>query len=369
MKVTAWLSCFFAALLLYCTSPSSGVKNYRLIPVENPVFYPDTVFRGFEDLESPKFAALKKTYQLDTVFHGETDEFKRILLLRHWIRNHIPIDNIGPYPGNGSAESILNEGMKGHGFHCGHFMRVQQAIMNAYGYVTRSLGSGPGVRGGPDFHHGMNEVWLNGYHKWFLSDNKYDAHFEKDGIPLSALEIREAYLKNGAKGVHPLQGPEKKEVPYDTIVKKCVELLANTYTWIEWNESGSLYTDWPKDSSVMIMFEDDYFRTHQWIWDGKPHWAYHTPHMRLIRDRRAIEWTPNTITATAVIRGNQAEVHLHSQTPNLQTYQMKQTAGNTWTDVTDSLTLSLNKERTEIAFRTLNRAAVAGTPYRMVFSK
>lgn len=368
MKIYLFPGCLAILILAYCTSPESKNGAYHIVPTENPVFYPDTVFHGTENLSSPKFAALKKTYQLDTVFHGETDEFRRILLLRHWIKKHIPIDNIGPYPGDGSAESIINEGMKGHGFHCGHYMKVQNAIMNAYGYVTRCLGSGPGIKGGPDFHHGMNEIWLNSYHKWFMSDNKYDAHFEKAGIPLSALEIRDEFLKNGAKDIRPVQGPERKEVPYDTIVKKSVELLAHTYTWIEWNESGSLYTDWPKDSSIMIMFEDDFFRTHQWIWDGKPHWAYHTSHMRLIRDRRAIEWTPNTITAEVSMEGDKAKVHLRSQTPNLQSYQMKQTADSAWENIPDSISIALKKKRTEIAFRVINKAAVTGIPYRLVFS-
>ena len=40
-------------------------------------------------------------------------------------------------------------------------MIVQNALMNAYGYVTRCLGSGPGVKNGIDGHHGMNEIWLN----------------------------------------------------------------------------------------------------------------------------------------------------------------------------------------------------------------
>ena len=42
---------------------------------------------------------------------------------------------------------------------------VQNGILNAYGYVTRPLGAGPGVEGGPDGHHGINEVWLNDHQK------------------------------------------------------------------------------------------------------------------------------------------------------------------------------------------------------------
>ena len=40
------------------------------------------------------------------------------------------------------------------------------------------------MKGIVDGHHGINEIWSNKYNKWFLSDAKYNHHFEKDGIPL-----------------------------------------------------------------------------------------------------------------------------------------------------------------------------------------
>jgi len=175
-----------AVLLLKCTSSS-----FHEVKTDNPEFIPDTSFVSFENMASPKFSALKAKYQLDTIFHGETDELKRILLLRNWIKGQIKIDNQGPYPGDGSPESILDEAAKGHGFHCGHYMVVQNAVMNAYGYVTRCLGAGEGAPNELEVHHGINEIWLNTYHKWFLSDAKYNYHFEKNGIPLSALEVRD----------------------------------------------------------------------------------------------------------------------------------------------------------------------------------
>ena len=156
--------------------------------VNNPEFIPNTAFVDYEDLSSPKFKALKEKYQLDTIFHGETDELKRILSLRHWISTHIKIDNYGPYAGNGSVESILDEALKGHGYHCGHYTAVQNAILNGYGYVTRCLLIDVGVPvdyivGGG--HHAINEVRSN-----------YDYQFEKNGVPLSTLEIRDEFFKN-----------------------------------------------------------------------------------------------------------------------------------------------------------------------------
>ena len=184
----------------------------------NPPLYKNTAFELFEDLTSPRFQALREKYQIDTLFHGEQDEFKRQLMLRHWIRSIIHISDFEPsYPGDEMPENILDEALKGQGYHCGHYMIVQNAVMNAYGYVTRCLGAGPGVKDGPDGHHGINEVWSNKFSKWYLSDAKYNHHFEKNGVPLSAIEIHEEYLKNKVADVVLVKGPERTSIELDLV--------------------------------------------------------------------------------------------------------------------------------------------------------
>lgn len=333
---------FFTLALLACNS-----RHYKKVASVNPQSFPDTAFVSFEDLSSPKFEALKKRYRLDTIFHGEKDELKRILLLCHWIHQKIKIDDYGPYAGNGSVESTLDEGLKGHGFHCGFFSAIQNAILNAYGYVTRSLLVDTGipvdymVGGG---HHAVNEVWLNSNHKWFLSDAKYDYHFEKNGIPLSALEIRDEYLKNKAADINLVVGPNKSIVaglPEYNINTK--EKLARVYTWISWYKYNNRYSNNPNDSAAIIMYNDSYFKTHTWLWDGKPHWAYHTRYLHLTADRSAIEWTPNTIASKVVIEGSSAKIELNSSTPNFKTYQMKEMPDGKWKDISDTLEIQLKK--------------------------
>ena len=301
--------------------------------VKNPEFIPDTAFISFEDLSSPKFQALKDKYQLDTIFHGEKDELKRILLLRDWIRKVVTISDFSDtYPGGGYPEGILDAALKGHGFHCGHYEVVQNAVMNAYGYVTRCLGAGPGVKGGPDGHHGINEIWSNQFQKWFLSDAKYNHHFEKNGVPLSALEIRDEYLKNKMADVVLLKGAARTPIEFDGVVNKKGDTVkvtkadfAQTYTWIEWESINNRFTGWPVFDTKLNMYQDDYFKNHTWIWDGKPHWAYNKPeYLNRVNERKAIEWTPNTISSKVTIEGSKARIELNSITPNLKTYQMEE---------------------------------------------
>ncbi|HEX5553429.1 MAG TPA: transglutaminase domain-containing protein, partial [Chitinophagaceae bacterium] len=313
----------------------------------------------------------------DTIFHGEKDELKRILLLRDWIRKVISINDFADhYPGHGSAEGILDAALKGYGFHCGHFMIVQNAVMNAYGYVTRCLGAGPGVKGGPDGHHGINEIWLNKYHKWFLSDAKYNHHFEKNGIPLSALEVRDEYLKNKAADIVMVKGADRTPIAFDSVADKngvmqkvTKERFAQTFTWIEWEQLNNRFTSWPDFNTPLNMYQDDYFKNHTWIWDGKPHWAYNTPYMRLVSDRKAIEWTPNTIDSKVVIEGNRARIELDSNTPNFKTYQMKEIPNGNWIDVPKVVEVDLKEDNNEIVFRTVNLGGVTGPEHKVIIRR
>lgn len=240
---------------------------FAQLQTENLQFKDNTAFASFEDLSSPKFKELKNKFKLDTIFHGEKDEFKRMLLLRDWIRKIIQISDFeDSYPGEGYPEVILAEALKGQGFHCGHYMTVQNAVLNAYGYVTRCVGAGSGIKdaGG---HHGANEIWSNKFQKWFLSDAKYNHHFEKNNIPLSALEVRDEYLKDGAATITLVKGKNRTPIEEDEVKNKKGELkvrgkssFAETYTWIEWDSLSNRYTGWPENShelNKLNMFADD----------------------------------------------------------------------------------------------------------------
>jgi hypothetical protein len=241
------------------------------------------------------------------------------------------------------------------------------------------FGSRAGVKGGPDGHHGINEIWSNKFHKWFLSDAKYNHHFEKDGVPLSALEVRDEYLKNKAADIVMVKGSLRTTIESDRevnskgeVFEKSKERYAQTYTWIEWESVNNRFTDWPDNSDTLArlnMYADDYFKNNTWIWDGRPHWAYKSGHMILISDRNAIEWTPNTIKADVTIEGEVASVALTSNTPNLRTYQLKEAIDAEWKDIPNPVSVTLSKEENELLFRSVNLAGVAGVPYKVIVAR
>jgi hypothetical protein len=366
MKIS--IAIFLLAVCIGCKQ-----RKYVVEDIGNVPFKANTAFVSYEDISLPRFDSLKTKYQLDTIFHGEMDEFKRILLLRNWIRDKIAINDFGdPYPGNDHPQGIIDAAMRGHGFHCGHYMVVQNAIMNSYGYVTRCLGSGPGLKGIADGHHGMNEIWVNKFHKWFLSDAKFNHHFEKNGVPLSALEIRDEYLKNKAADIVLVKGPDRAPIEADSLKDrngvyrvKDKKWFAMWYTWLEWDKTSTRFSAWPVFNTKLNMYRDDYFSKHTWYWDGKPHWAYNTDEVAYQDARDAIEWTPNVIHAEANITDGHAKIFLRSFTPNFKEYQLNND-GN-WIRCDSIVDLKLNKDKEEILFRAVNIAGVAGPEYKMNF--
>ncbi len=133
---------------LGATSRSSAEQSdwFVVVPVDNPRYCGNEMFRAFEDYYSPRIRQLRARYGLDAVVAGETDEWKRILLLRHWIKSDIAIDNGNPTQTQGDTFAILDAALEGGKFHCTHVSIVQHAVLNSFGYVTRRLGCGPGLK-------------------------------------------------------------------------------------------------------------------------------------------------------------------------------------------------------------------------------
>src|SRR5690349_22171579 len=83
MKLYYLSAVIFLVALSSCTGKKEPLTAVQSV---NPAFKKNTAFEMNEDLTSPKFLALREKYRLDTIFHGEQDEFKRQLMLRNWIR-------------------------------------------------------------------------------------------------------------------------------------------------------------------------------------------------------------------------------------------------------------------------------------------
>lgn len=351
---------------LAATSRTCAEESGRLVvvPVENLKYCGNELFHAFENYYSPRIRQVRTRYGLGAIVSGETDEWKRIVLLRHWIKSNIAIDNDNPTQTRGDTFAILDAALKGGRFHCTHFSIVQNAVLNSFGYITRRLGCGPGLKndGG---HHGVNEVWVNKFGKWVLIDAKYDAHFEKKGVALSALEIRDEVWRDGAKSVICVVGPHRRLMGPDSQTGQS-ETRPDTYRWCSWETNTNRFTTFPaRPTSTIVVFDDEIFRNNTWYRGGKPHWAYNTPYLIRATRRDWIEWTPNVITSKVTIRDNRAIVFLRSCTPNFRSFQIRSDEG-TWRDCDEEVELALdNRALKRFAFRTVNLFEVSGPEHHV----
>ena len=358
-------------LLSGAAHDASAQSKYTVRPVDNPQFRPSQIFFRFEDITSPPFVELKRRFAFADSVAGVEDEFDRILRLRNWVFTRLKVDDSKPNPPL-DAISILTQGPSGGPFECTHAMIAQNAVMNAMGYVSRVLQPGPGGEENSYLaagNHGVNEIWSNKHRKWFISDAEFDGHFEKAGVPLSALEIRDEFLKNGAKDVDLVVGPQRKKAKPDRLFSP------HTYRFVAYELTGDRHTQSGWSSGAIAVWEDEYFKTHTWYrWanppgpKAPPHWAQRQNFFVRVPHRDWIEWTPNVVNVRADIEGARARVRLRSHTPSFDRYEMR-TPGGRWEKTDGDVTLKLESSRVEREFRAVNVAGVAGPVSRLLVER
>lgn len=356
-------------------APPSAESERRPLPIEGqdaaitsatlvgPRFYPPELFQGFEDFHNPRLRRLRKDYDLDEVVSGEKDEFRKLLRLRGWVHSRWPIDNNQTF--DGDVFDILEKAKTGAGFYCTHSMNVLHAAFTTMGFVGRRLGVDRNHEDfGRSIHHGVNEVWSNTYAKWVLMDAKYDIHYERDGVPLSALELHEAVRADSGKGVKKVQGLERREIPMEN--PETPEASVREYWWVSYYMQQNSFSQphWSGNNRLAI-FDDDGFRKTTWYRSNDDglvkHWAYRAGTFLPTQNRHELEWTPGVPD----LRPHQVEpgklaVEIYSATPNLQSYQVRLN-GRSWKAIQGTSYLwQLTKGTNTLDVRTRNLFGVEG---------
>ena len=360
------------ALSHFQTSTGTSSANSRPMQVEaaseaivratvcGPAFHAPEIFAAIEDYHNPRLKRLRDEYGLEKVVAGEPNEFRRLLKLRHWVHTRWPIDN--DQKEGGDAFAILEKAKAGAGFHCSHSLTVQHAVLVSMGYVARDLGVDRNHEDlGRSIHHGVNEVWSNDYAKWVMLDAKYDIHFERNGIPLSALELHEAVRADGGKGVVKMEGVERHPVPMDK--PDAPEGTIRSYWWA----SYYLLTEphWSGGSRLLV-FDNEAFRNTTWYRatnEGKvvKHWAYAAHAFIPTGSRQQIEWTPGVPDLRArQVAPDTFEIQRRSATPNFKIY-LTRIGGGSWKPLSgDRTRWTLQPGENRFEARTQNLAGVEG---------
>lgn len=162
--------------------------------VQGPSHPPNTspIAVRYEAYTTPRLREFASREGLDNVLAGAPSEFEAMLRLKDWVAAQFPEGIPDPYP-PWDAMTVLDWIRSGRtGGFCAQYAQVFLQALAAYGIPARYVGTG---RSDNPIAHLTTEVWSNQFNKWVLLDVHFNVHFEQAGIPLSALEVHDAYVR------------------------------------------------------------------------------------------------------------------------------------------------------------------------------
>lgn len=158
----------------------------------------------FDRFDAPRLQLLAAREGLANVVAGAATEFEGVLRLKDWVAAQFAHTAPDPYYPPWDALIILDAirgGITG-GF-CAQFSQVMLQSLAALGLPARYVEIG---RTDNPYTHFPLEYWSNQFNKWVLIDVDFNLHFERNGVPLSALDVHDAYVSGNAGSVTVVEG-------------------------------------------------------------------------------------------------------------------------------------------------------------------
>lgn len=185
----------------------------------------------FEDPEDERLVDLRAEFGLDAVIAGAEDDLQAILALQRWVRSRWDHGWSQAFNSVQDALDILREAERGERFNCGHYSRVFVACATALGIPARQVSLGLAGCSFPRGHdvgnvgHSIAEAWCNELRAWVAIDCDLNVHYERDGLPLNALQVHDAWLSGAAAEVTPVYDEPAFVVPSGPTVKILAQLM------------------------------------------------------------------------------------------------------------------------------------------------
>jgi hypothetical protein len=180
-----------------------GARRYRLTELDALPYVENDYSRRFrfDSFDNPKLKALRERYRLDEVVAPGPTEFDRQVLLLDWVNHRFRKFGKPSSPARGALE-ILEAIDQGNSFFCSHYGDVFVSAAASMGWVDRPLAlRRPDNYGEGSTEHTSTEIWSNQYRKWVMLDPTFAMYVEKDGVPLSAYEVRQEWFRRDARDI------------------------------------------------------------------------------------------------------------------------------------------------------------------------
>jgi hypothetical protein len=325
-----------------------------------------------EEADVKQLAELKRLYGFDEYVAKGRDEFERMNLLKRWTFDTITYGGAKKYTELRNSLTIIEKAKNGEVFWCNNIAAVYMQCALSLGWTARYVI----MRNDKGEGHLSNDIWSNQYRKWVMIDATWNVHVEKDGIPLSFVEVRDEWLKNGGADVVYVFGAGDGEKRYTRA------MLPITHS------SNFLYKYWPVTKDwISLTYEmgfvgrNNFFTnvddSGAYIWDTiytvKPPslpddktWdlnRYPSPPLGdLFRELNCLELRAEpakgvrggyVLTMDAFSNGN--------YTPNFETYEYRIDEGK-WTDAKSGVVVKPGRGKNRIEARVRNKFGVNGPP-------
>lgn len=197
-------SLILALLLIGCQAQEKirFPENMKIIDFHNGKITKSNYNFVYEDYKQPQLRILREQEKLDQVVKKAKTEFEKFILLRNWVKSQWVHSIPQPYP-PWNALIILDWIRKGKtGGFCAQYAVVYVQACLSLGlqarYIDTNCKRGTG--------HFLTEVWSNDYNKWVVMDPDFNIHYERNSIPLSALDLHHSWVKNNWQDIEIIQG-------------------------------------------------------------------------------------------------------------------------------------------------------------------
>jgi hypothetical protein len=339
-----------------------GVRSVKtVLPEIRTSHYP---FFSIE-YDDPHLNELRTKYHLQQVVAGAPDEWTAQQMLKDWVFKQIPGGTPTSSPRN--ALEILRRAAEGERFYCTFYAITYVECAHALGWQARKIGVDRKHPGGylqGSSHHGVAEVWSNQFCKWVLIDCQSNLHFEKNGVPLNALEVRAEWLGDqGAKVDHMVGAPPHKFQQNPAMVWSVPDSdEIATYFWLYVQDTAFF----SPEKSRFLLLEDGNNTGEVWFQNDKElgHSQFHNGYLnnRFEPTDRLddLYWSVGVVDAK-MVKVSPGTIHFELDTycPNLASYE-KSTDGANWQSAQGLLDWSLQEGWNTLGLRTRNEAGVTG---------
>jgi len=291
---------------------------------------------------------LRERWKLDKVVGPAKTEFEALVLLRQWVRdqwedgwNMGPLSYVPPWDAPVILELASQQLALGM---CTHYATVYTQCCAALGFYARTQIMQA---------HCISEIWSNDYGKWVTMDpggdsddsTKHTYHFERDGIPLSALEAHLAYVHDELDDVRmsPTPPPETKD---RFTVANRIQLWQRFMISLRNDETVTLEPGEPEHGQGAYHY-DGYLFWQDETTPPLPHFSRHT-------DRVGdLYWDLQRVHLCLQAAGERLWIDLDTETPNLARFEIR-IDGGFWKERPAGFDLIVHAGENRIEVRAVN---------------